>query len=367
MAITQKIWDWNIYKIVNPKNRVYIGITTDLPKRIKHYERADCRSQQALFHSFRKYGVSGHSFDLIESFTTEKDFAMDREIYWISYYKCNYSKLPEENGLNLTDGGRGSHGRVMSEETKALVNKEELLNKMKSIDTDADRAKNFLSVPRLEILNIKEEQEITLPNGEKRMEKLLCAPVFVEVGNKEDEYKKVLFAPKFEGILLTTTYKIVRKGDEKTIERFPTFFHSKEFDTYDNEPIVIMSGDKESFPMSWKHFSESFKDCYTRFTYAYILIGSDIYILALKPASGRILNQYKNSFERANSHFAMHNTNFDLETDATGDVTYHKLKVSSSGELSNEKIEEVLKMRADLIETIKQMNIPKNSAQLIIL
>lgn len=118
MPDTPKIWEWSIYKIVNPKNRVYIGITTDLPKRIKHYQRADCRNQQALFHSLKKYGFSEHTFEVIETFTSNKDFAMEREIYWISYYKCNYSQLPKENGLNLTGGGRGSHGRVMTDETK---------------------------------------------------------------------------------------------------------------------------------------------------------------------------------------------------------------------------------------------------------
>lgn len=118
MAEIPKMWKWSIYKIVNPKNRVYIGITTDLSKRIKHYERADCRNQQALFHSLKKYGFPEHKFEVIETFTSDKDFAMGREIYWISFYKCNYSQLPKENGLNLTGGGRGSHGRVMTDETK---------------------------------------------------------------------------------------------------------------------------------------------------------------------------------------------------------------------------------------------------------
>lgn len=118
MPLRNEIREWHIYKLVNPKNRVYIGITTNLPKRIRNYQTINCLHQTALRYSLLKYGFEAHSFEVIESFSATVSQAYGKEIFWIRTYMSNYSKWPERNGLNLTEGGRGSHGRVMTDETK---------------------------------------------------------------------------------------------------------------------------------------------------------------------------------------------------------------------------------------------------------
>lgn len=127
---------WTLYKIVNPKNRVYIGITTNLPKRIRNYETINCLHQTALRYSLLKYGFPAHNFEVIETFSSTISEAYGKEIFWIRTYMSNYAKWPKQNGLNLTDGGRGSHGRVMSEETKQKL-REANLGKKYSDETKA--------------------------------------------------------------------------------------------------------------------------------------------------------------------------------------------------------------------------------------
>jgi group I intron endonuclease len=96
-----------IYKITNPSNKVYIGQSTDVFKRWKHYSYLDCNQQPGLFNSFNKYGYNNHTFEIIEECLLEH--LDEREIYWGEYYNV----LNE--GLNCRLGeGRG----ICSEETK---------------------------------------------------------------------------------------------------------------------------------------------------------------------------------------------------------------------------------------------------------
>jgi group I intron endonuclease len=97
-----------IYKILNPKNKVYIGQSTDIRNREKMYKRLACKSQNKLYNSLLKYGWEQHTFEIIEECSREQ--LDEREIYWGNYYG-----VLGKNGLNLKLGdGKGS----CSEETK---------------------------------------------------------------------------------------------------------------------------------------------------------------------------------------------------------------------------------------------------------
>ena len=56
------IKSWNIYKMTSPTDRVYVGLTSDLPKRKRNYRRADCKSQVLLYKSLNKYGFDNLNF-----------------------------------------------------------------------------------------------------------------------------------------------------------------------------------------------------------------------------------------------------------------------------------------------------------------
>lgn len=83
-----------IYKITNPKGRVYIGQSTDVERRWEGYRKAkNYRSQVKLKHSFEKYGIEKHLFEVIEICKIEELNKQER------FYQDAYDVLGP-NGLN---------------------------------------------------------------------------------------------------------------------------------------------------------------------------------------------------------------------------------------------------------------------------
>ena len=83
-----------IYKIINPKGKIYIGQSTNIGRRRKNYSRLqDCKNQPKLYNSLIKYSFSQHIFEVIEQCTVEQ--LNERERYWQDYYN-----VLSENGLN---------------------------------------------------------------------------------------------------------------------------------------------------------------------------------------------------------------------------------------------------------------------------
>tara|TARA_Y100000034_G_C6763393_1_gene340174 strand:+ start:95 stop:712 length:618 start_codon:yes stop_codon:yes gene_type:complete len=119
-----------IYKITNPKGKVYIGQSLKIEKRRGTYEK-EYKSHigPKLYNSIKKYGFKNHLFEIIEVCEEQK---LDvREIYWINEYES------VEKGLNLIYGGRGGRpsqetidkksksmaGKKASQETKEKMRK----------------------------------------------------------------------------------------------------------------------------------------------------------------------------------------------------------------------------------------------------
>ena len=118
MAISPtQIFDWDIYKITSPSNRVYIGLTSNLKQRVYNYKMCYCKHQKMLFFSIKKYGFDNHLIETIDTFKSDAKYAYGKEIFWIKSYMTNRHKFPEQNGLNLTNGGDGIHGYKHTAET----------------------------------------------------------------------------------------------------------------------------------------------------------------------------------------------------------------------------------------------------------
>ena len=105
-----------IYKILSPSGKIYIGQTINLAKRTRYYKTLQCKNQHMLYRSLKKYGFDAHKLEIIEEVDVE--ILMEREKFWIEELQTNCAKYPKSNGLNLCDGGRGTRGRVASEESK---------------------------------------------------------------------------------------------------------------------------------------------------------------------------------------------------------------------------------------------------------
>lgn len=104
-----------IYKITNPRGKVYIGQTTDFIRRKSNYKNLNCKSQTHLYNSIIKYGWENHILEIIEE--CKVSMLGRREKYWKLYYdSCNPSK-----GLGIRfDEERGGK---LSKETKNKISK----------------------------------------------------------------------------------------------------------------------------------------------------------------------------------------------------------------------------------------------------
>ena len=90
-----------IYKITNPKGKIYIGKTKNYRKRIRNYLNLECKDQRKIYNSLKKYGPENHTFEIIEECDLDK--LNEREIYWIDIFQS------VKRGLNLTFGGDGGN------------------------------------------------------------------------------------------------------------------------------------------------------------------------------------------------------------------------------------------------------------------
>lgn len=82
-----------IYKITNPKGRVYIGQSVNVERRFSEYRKLKCKKQPRIYASLLKYGYEKHKFEII-SLCDKKDLdAQER------YYQELYETLGV-NGMN---------------------------------------------------------------------------------------------------------------------------------------------------------------------------------------------------------------------------------------------------------------------------
>lgn len=103
-----------IYKVTNPKGKIYIGQSTDIKKRLNIYKK--CRPDQPkLYHSIKKYGYENHLFEVIRVCGISD---LNR---WEVFYIRKYNSADVYVGLNLTHGGQSYFKH--SEETRAKMSK----------------------------------------------------------------------------------------------------------------------------------------------------------------------------------------------------------------------------------------------------
>lgn len=70
-----------IYKITNPKGKVYIGQSIDIISRWEKGHKYNVGSGSKLKNSLLKYGYDNHVFEIIEECNI--DILTERESYWI--------------------------------------------------------------------------------------------------------------------------------------------------------------------------------------------------------------------------------------------------------------------------------------------
>lgn len=101
-----------IYKITNPKGRVYIGSSKNIKSRIMDYKILKCKGQTVIYNSLLKYGVDEHFFDVVEY--CDESLLLERE----RHYGLLYDVLNKHKGLNCHIPLNGEGRVVFSEECR---------------------------------------------------------------------------------------------------------------------------------------------------------------------------------------------------------------------------------------------------------
>lgn len=107
-----------VYKITNTKNeKIYIGQTFRTLKVRKGYHISAARRgcQSILYKAIRKYGVENFTFETLFYCISEKQMNQ-KEIDTIREMK---TKIPL--GYNMTDGGEGKLGHIISKEVRTKI------------------------------------------------------------------------------------------------------------------------------------------------------------------------------------------------------------------------------------------------------
>lgn len=166
-----------IYKITNPKGRIYIGQSTNIEYRKAWYGRTHGRGQPKLYRSIKKHGWQNHLFEIIEECNIDQLDA--KETYWkIHYLELVQNQYSKVLFCNLYDNGGGP----LSEETKIKMSKARIGHK-DSEETKLKKSNSFKGRKGSEIQK-KAVSEWWVKNPERSLE--FC----IELGKKKLQNSK---------------------------------------------------------------------------------------------------------------------------------------------------------------------------------
>jgi len=190
-----------IYKITNPNNRIYIGQSKNIVNRWNQHKYQYGKNNIILSRSILKYGYEKHKFEIIENCSVDE--LNQKEIYWINYYKSNYKLYPENNGLNLSDGGDKPplNDMPLKEKTKLLISEK---NSLRHCEKRISNIKQFDKLGNL--IKIWKNYEFNKNSYFKYYKVIKCCNgVYKTYGNFiwrffEDDFLKHIVLKKIEKI-----------------------------------------------------------------------------------------------------------------------------------------------------------------------
>lgn len=188
-----------IYKIENPKGRIYIGQSKDIEVRWKDYRSLRCKGQRKLYYSLNKYGIDRHIFTVQEECTL--DMLNERERYWQEYYRVLEGGLNLE--INKTTGTKrilsletrqrmsdAQKGKTQSESTKKKIQE---TRAQRGIGAHTEEAKRKISEALKKRVRTQEtfEKIATKNRGQKRTEEARRRMSDSKLGTKNSEQVKL--------------------------------------------------------------------------------------------------------------------------------------------------------------------------------
>jgi group I intron endonuclease len=154
-----------IYKITNPKGKIYIGQSININRRWNEYKTLQCSQSKKIYNSLIKYGYENHIFEVLEECFIEN--INDREEYYILLYNSHI------DGLNIKIGSKPSWtGKKRNEHSEFLkINGSGLSYKRTQEHKD-----NLSQMMKDVWLNKREEisKKITLNKIGKKVKSIKC-------------------------------------------------------------------------------------------------------------------------------------------------------------------------------------------------
>ncbi len=147
-----------IYKITNPKGKIYIGLSTNIEARFNSYKRLHCKDQPLIYDSLLNYGVDKHKFEIIKKCSIDK--LSNFEIKYIKKFKSNLKRY----GLNLTTGGHRyfKHNKATRlKMSKAQIGNTKNLGKKQSQETIEKRVKKLKGQKRTKAFKKRHSKLLT--------------------------------------------------------------------------------------------------------------------------------------------------------------------------------------------------------------
>lgn len=112
-----------VYMHVFPNNKKYIGITSKVPNaRWEGGSGYNKIKQPVMYNAIQKYGWDNIQHIILFENLSYKE-ACQKEVELIKLYKTNCRKYGNDYGYNMTDGGDGTTGHVVSDESKQKMSK----------------------------------------------------------------------------------------------------------------------------------------------------------------------------------------------------------------------------------------------------
>jgi group I intron endonuclease len=158
-----------IYKITNPKGKIYIGQSIDIDRRFNEYKKLQCNQSKKIYYSLKKYGFENHIFEIIE-----ECFINDLNIKEEEYILCYNSHII---GLNIKLASKPSWtGKKRPDHSKFLKEKGCGLSYKRT-----QEHKDNLSIMMKEVWSNKKEEiskKITQSKIGKGLKPIICDTLF---------------------------------------------------------------------------------------------------------------------------------------------------------------------------------------------
>jgi group I intron endonuclease len=150
-----------IYKITNPKGKIYIGQSINIERRFLEHKKLTQKGSKKLFNSLKKYGHENHKFEVIEECLIEQlnekeenfillfnshinglNIKLSLKPSWTGRQRPEHSKFLKENGSGLSYERTQEHkdnlrkklsGRKLSKDICKKISQNKIGKKTKKI------------------------------------------------------------------------------------------------------------------------------------------------------------------------------------------------------------------------------------------